>query len=110
MGLLQKIFGSYSEKELKRIQPQVDKVLALEERYTAMSDQELRGQTALLKERLAGVGECAFAQPAFSADNACGDAILGWGADSWLTAPLSPFLSFAGMSSPSWRNKKILPT
>lgn len=33
---------------------------------------------ALLKERLAGVGECAFAQPAFSADNACGDAILGW--------------------------------
>ena len=54
MGLLQKIFGSYSEKELKRIQPQVDKVLALEERYKAMSDQELRGQTALLKERLAG--------------------------------------------------------
>ena len=53
MGLLQKIFGSYSEKELKRIQPWVDKVLGLEETYKAMSEEELRGQTALLKERLA---------------------------------------------------------
>lgn len=33
MGFLEKIFGSYSEKELKRIQPLVDKVLALEEQF-----------------------------------------------------------------------------
>ncbi len=54
MGFLEKLFGSYSEKELKRIQPLVDKVLALEETYKAMSEEELRGQTAILKNRLAG--------------------------------------------------------
>ncbi len=52
MGFLEKIFGSYSEKELKRIQPLVDKVLALEERYRGMSDAELRDMTPRLKKRL----------------------------------------------------------
>ena len=53
MGLLDKLFGSYSEKELKRIQPTVDKVLALEDRYRKMSDDELRAMTPKLKEELA---------------------------------------------------------
>ncbi len=53
MGFLDKIFGNYSEKELKRIDPIVKKVLALEETYRNMSEDELRGQTALFKERLA---------------------------------------------------------
>ena len=53
MSLLEKIFGNYSQKELKRIDPLVRKVLALEESYRAMSEEELKGQTAVLKARLA---------------------------------------------------------
>ena len=53
MNLLAKLFGDYSKKELKRIQPQVDAVLALEDTYAAMSDDELRAQTGILKGRLA---------------------------------------------------------
>ncbi len=52
MSIVEKIFGSYSKKEVKRVKPIVDKVLALEETYKAMSDSELKNQTALLKERL----------------------------------------------------------
>ncbi len=53
MSLLDKIFGNYSQKELKRIDPIVKKVLALEDTYRAMSEEELKGQTAILKARLA---------------------------------------------------------
>ena len=53
MGLIEKIFGNYSQKELKRIDPTVKKVLALEDTYRKMSEEELRSQTAVLKERLA---------------------------------------------------------
>ncbi|MBQ8787899.1 MAG: preprotein translocase subunit SecA [Oscillospiraceae bacterium] len=53
MGFLDKIFGNYSQKELKRIDPIVKKVLDLEETYRAMSEEELKNQTAVLKERLA---------------------------------------------------------
>ncbi len=53
MGLLKAIFGDYSERELKKIRPLADRVLALEETYRAMSDDQLKGQTDLLKKRLA---------------------------------------------------------
>lgn len=53
MNILRKMFGSYSKKELKRVEPITQKVLALDEKYTAMSDSELKNQTAVLKERLA---------------------------------------------------------
>ena len=53
MGFLEKIFGNYSQKELKRIDPLVQKVLSLEETYRAMSEEELKNQTNVLKERLA---------------------------------------------------------
>ena len=53
MGFLDKIFGNYSQKELKRIDPIVQKVLSLEETYRAMSEEELKNQTAILKGRLA---------------------------------------------------------
>ncbi len=53
MGLLKALFGDYSKKELKRIKPICDKVLALEEKYAAMSENELKDQTRILKERLA---------------------------------------------------------
>ena len=52
MGLLTKIFGTRSEKEIKKIQPLVDQILALEPEYSALSEEELRGKTALFKERL----------------------------------------------------------
>ncbi len=54
MSILTKIFGNYSEKEIKRIIPLKDKVLELESRYSSMTDSELKGQTAVLKDRLAG--------------------------------------------------------
>ena len=53
MGLMDKIFGTYSERELKRIYPIRDKVLALDEQYSKMSDQELKAMTPKFKERLA---------------------------------------------------------
>ena len=53
MGLIEKIFGNYSQKEIRRIDPLVKKVLALEDTYRNMSKEELRSQTAVLKERLA---------------------------------------------------------
>ena len=53
MNILAKLFGSYSKKELKRIEPIKEAVLALEDKYTNMTDSELKGQTAALKERLA---------------------------------------------------------
>ena len=53
MGLITKIFGTYSERELKRIYPIVDKIEALEPEYQALSDTELTAKTAQFKERLA---------------------------------------------------------
>ena len=52
MGLIEKIFGSYSKRELKRIKPILQSVLDLEEEYKAMSDEKLRGQTEYLKGML----------------------------------------------------------
>ncbi|MDR0821862.1 MAG: preprotein translocase subunit SecA [Oscillospiraceae bacterium] len=52
MGLISKIFGTYSERELKRIEPLVQQTMQLEEKYAAMNDDELRSQTDVLKERL----------------------------------------------------------
>ena len=53
MGLIKKLFGSYSERELKRVYPIQHKVLALEETYKAKSDAEQKAVTPALKERLA---------------------------------------------------------
>ena len=52
MGLFKALFGDYSSRELKRIKPICDKVLSLESKYAAMSESELKAQTAVLKERL----------------------------------------------------------
>ena len=51
-NILSRFFGNYSKRELRRIQPLVDKVLGMEDEYKAMSDETLKGQTALLKERI----------------------------------------------------------
>ena len=52
MGLLKKLFGDYSEKEIKRIIPLQQKVLELEAKYAAFSDDELKGMTDKLKAEL----------------------------------------------------------
>ena len=53
MNFLKAMFGNYSKREVKRVQPIADKVLALEGKYEKMSESELKNQTTLLKERLA---------------------------------------------------------
>lgn len=52
MGLLKKIFGDYSDKEIKRINPIVDKIEALDGTMQKLSDEELRNKTVEFKERL----------------------------------------------------------
>ncbi len=50
--ILEKILGSYSDRELKRIRPIADKVMALEDEYKALSEQELKGKTEEFRTRL----------------------------------------------------------
>ncbi len=52
MGLIEKIFGTHSEHELKRIAPTVDKIMSLDETMQKMSEEELKDQTRKFKERL----------------------------------------------------------
>ena len=52
MNVFKKIFGTSSQREVKAIMPLVDKVLALEEEYKALSDHELQAKTGEFKERL----------------------------------------------------------
>ncbi len=54
MGLFDKIFGTYSDRELKRVRPIADKVIALEDDMAKLSDAELRGKTEEFKTRVAG--------------------------------------------------------
>ncbi len=53
MSLFEKVFGTHSERELKRIDPIIKKILSYDEQMTAMSDEELKAQTPKFKERLA---------------------------------------------------------
>ena len=53
MGLFEKVFGTHSEKELKKIAPIVDKIEALDSDMQALSDEELRAKTTEFKDRLA---------------------------------------------------------
>ena len=52
MGLLKKIFGTYSEKEVKRVMPIVDKINSLEPEMEKLTDKELAGKTEYFKEQL----------------------------------------------------------
>ena len=54
MGLIKKIFGTRSQREVKKLQPMLDKILGMEAEYAALSEEELKGKTAEFKERLAG--------------------------------------------------------
>ncbi len=52
MGLFKRLFPTYSERQIKEITPTVDKIEALADAYAAMSDEELRGTTDILRQRL----------------------------------------------------------
>ncbi len=54
MGIFDRIFGTHSDRELKRVQPIVDKVVALKPQMEALSDEELAGRTREFKKRLEG--------------------------------------------------------
>ena len=53
MGLISKMFGTRSEREIKKIQPIVDQILALEAEYSTLSQEQLQEKTAQFKSRLA---------------------------------------------------------
>ena len=53
MSLFTKLFGSYSDRQLKKIEPIAQKIEALSDKYSAMDDQTLRAQTDIFKNRLA---------------------------------------------------------
>ena len=78
MGLMKKLFGNYSEKEIKRILPLQKKVLALEEEYKALTDEELKAKTNEFKNRIS-CGETLddILPEAFAACREAGDRVLG---------------------------------
>jgi len=51
-NILKKIIGTKNERELKRIQPLVEKINSLEQEYKALSDEQLKAKTPLFRERL----------------------------------------------------------
>lgn len=78
MGLLKAIFGNYSEKEIKRIRPILDKVLSYEEEYRALSDEQLRDKTDEFKNRLQTGETLDMILPeAFAVCREAGDRVLG---------------------------------
>ena len=52
MSFMEKLFGTFSDKELKRIRPIADKVLSLEPQMQKLTDAELQAKTPELKEKL----------------------------------------------------------
>ena len=78
MGLLTKIFGTRSQREIKQIQPIVDSILALEDEYRSLSEEALQGKTAEFKQRLAQ-GETLddLLPEAFAAVREAADRVLG---------------------------------
>jgi len=78
MGLMKKLFGDYSSRELKAIYPIVDKIEAMADAYKAMTDAQLQAKTAEFKERLAG-GETLddILPEAFATAREAADRVLG---------------------------------
>ena len=78
MGLITKIFGTRSEREVKKIRPTVDKILAMEQEYRALSEEELKGKTAWFKQRLENGQTLDDILPeAFAAVREAADRVLG---------------------------------
>ena len=78
MSLITKIFGTRSQREIKKIQPQVDKILGMEEEYRQLSDEALKDKTRQFKQRLeAGETLDELLPEAFAAIREAADRVLG---------------------------------
>ena len=78
MGIFDKIFGSRSQREVKKLQPIVDKIIALEDQYRALSEEELKGKTAEFKNRYAqGETLDELLPEAFAAIREASDRVIG---------------------------------
>ena len=78
MKLIDKVFGTYSQRQVKKILPLVDKIDSLGPTYKAMSDEELRGMTDKFKARLAGIETLDDILPeAFAVAREAADRVLG---------------------------------
>lgn len=93
MGFFSKMFGSYSDRELKSIYPIVDKIEAMADEYKAMSDAELQAKTPEFKTRLQS-GETLddILPEAFATVREASRRVLG----------LYPAFRYAGSSSAAW--------
>ena len=78
MSLITKIFGTRSQREIKKIQPMVDKILGMEEAYKALPEEALKAKTQELKDRL-NQGETldSLLPEAFAAIREAADRVLG---------------------------------
>ena len=78
MGIISKIFGTYSQRQIRHITKQVDLIESLADKYAGMSDGELSSTTEKLKERLAS-GETLddILPDAFAAVREAADRVLG---------------------------------
>ena len=78
MSFLNKLFGSHSERELKKIRPIVDRIEALEDEYRALTDEQLKAKTQEFKSRLAA-GETTddILPEAFATVREAADRVLG---------------------------------
>ena len=78
MGLIKKIFGDYSSRELRSIYPIVDKIEAMADEYKAMTDAQLQAKTQEFKDRLAGGESLDDILPeAFATAREASDRVLG---------------------------------
>ncbi len=78
MGLVTKVFGTYSDRQIKKIMPQLKKVNALADKYKAMSDAEMREQTDVFRKRLASLETLDDVLPdAYACVREAADRILG---------------------------------
>ena len=78
MGIFDKLFGTRSQREIKKLQPIVDKILAMEDSYRQLSEEALKGKTAEFKQRYAD-GETLddLLPEAFAAIREASDRVIG---------------------------------
>ena len=78
MGLISSVIGTYSERQIRKINSAVNKIEALAEKYSGMTDEQLRGTTRILKERLAsGESMDSVLPEAFALVREADDRVLG---------------------------------
>ena len=78
MSLIAKIFGTRSQREIKKIQPTVDAILSLEAEYKALSEEALKAKTQEFKDRLNdGATLDQLLPEAFAAIREAADRVLG---------------------------------